>query len=649
MLHFRGREFSLFEATVTTVCVAWSSFQLYTAATGVLPALQQRSVHLMFALFLVFLIYPFNPTRDDLKHRFSFEKVGLALISIIPVAYVAINYHDLWTQTNAATSFQTVLGLTLILLILEAARRSIGWAIPGIGVAFLGYAYFGDYFPFIISHRGYSLGEIALYQALSLQGVFGVALGVVATFIFLFILYAALLNVSGAGQLFIVIATRLFGGVRGGPAKIGIVASALFGSISGSAVANVAGTGNFTIPLMKKLGYSGRFAGAVEAVASSGGQFMPPLMGASAFLIAEVLAVPFWEVALAATVPAVLYYLALFFMVDLEAAKKGIKGVSKDEMPAVRPALAQSWHLLVSPVVLVYLLLFLQWSPMSAAFWTIIITLIAMVINPKNRVSISQVIEIMRQGALGTLEVTVACASVGMVVGVILQTGLGYQLSSLLIGASGGSLLALLFLTMCASLILGMGLPTVAAYLVLSVTVAPALIELGVNALAAHLFIFYFGIISAITPPVALASLVAAGIAQEKMWPTSITAFRLGIAAFILPFMFAYNPALILQGGITEIVLGIGSAVLGIFALSVGLQRYFLAPLGVWSSCVAVVGALLLIVPEQRTDLLGMGIIVLLGIILWGIRHKSGSRSGEPGEHCIIREPQMKTGEQRGN
>jgi TRAP transporter 4TM/12TM fusion protein len=615
-----------FSITITTICVLWTSFQLYTAAAGVLPALQQRSVHLLFGLLLVFLIYPLNPKREDLKSRFTLGKVALALLAVICTGYVVVNYLELWTQTGDTTLAQTVIGITLIVLVLEAARRSIGWAIPGIGFIFLAYAYFGNYMPFIIQHKGYSLSEIARYQALSLQGVFGVALGVVATFIFLFILYAALLQVSGAGQMFIDIATRLFGKVRGGPAKIGIVASGLFGSISGSAVANVAGTGTFTIPLMKKLGYPGRFAGAVESVASSGGQFMPPLMGASAFLIAEVLSIAYWEVAVAAAVPAVLYYLALYFMVDLEAAKRGIRGLSRDEMPALKPVLMKSWHLLVSPAVLVYFLLFLQWSPMKSAFWTIVATIAATFINPKSRMTLPQIIEVMRQGALGTLEVTVACASVGMVVGVILQTGLGYQLSALLIGASGGSLLVLLVLTMIASLILGMGLPTVAAYLVLSVTVAPALVELGVHPLAAHLFIFYFGIVSAITPPVALASLVAAGIAQEKMWPTSVTAFRLGIAAFILPFMFAYNPALILEGSLAEVARSILTALLGIYALSVGLQRFFLGPLGLIPSTVAVAGALLLITPERSSDLVGAAILAVLASTLVFTAHRTRSR-----------------------
>lgn len=607
----------LFKVTITVVAVAWSLFQLYTAGTGVLPALQQRSIHLLFGLLLVFLVYPFNPKRDDLKSRFTLEKVILAILGVVVAGYVAVNHLELWTQTTSVTLAQMVVGLLLILLILEAARRSIGWAIPIIALIFLGYAYFGNYFPFVIRHKGYSLNEIAQYQALGLQGIFGVALGVVATFIFLFILYAALLEVSGAGQMFIDIATRLFGKVRGGPAKIGVVASGLFGSISGSAVANVAGTGTFTIPLMKRLGYPGKFAGAVEAVASSGGQFMPPLMGASAFLIAEVLSVPYWEVVVAAAVPAILYYLALFFMVDFEAAKRGIRGLNVQELPALKPVLAKGWHLLLSPMVLVYLLLFLHWSPMRAAFWSILVTIMATFINPKNRMTLGQIIETMRKGALGTLEVTVACASVGMVVGVILQTGLGYQISALLIGASGGYLLALLVLTMIASLILGMGLPTVAAYLILSVTVAPALIELGVNPLAAHLFIFYFGIISAITPPVALASIVAAGIAQERVWPTSVTAFRLGIAAFILPFMFVYNPALILEGSLADVVLSIITAVTGVYALSAGLQRYFVAPLGIWSSSIAVVGALLLITPGLVTDAIGAGVLLVLGASLW--------------------------------
>lgn len=596
----------------TLLCALWVAFQLYTASVGVLPALAQRSIHLVFALTILFLLYPFKGKREEGEEGMSFEQMAFIVIGAVPLFYIAWNYLALWEQTGDASQMQVIFSFMLIFALMEAARRTIGYAIPLIILFFIIYARFGESFPEFMQHRNYSFAEIVSYQALSMQGVFGIALGVVATFVFLFVLYAAVLNVSGAGEVFIAIATRYFGGVRGGPAKVAVVASGLFGSISGSAVANVAGTGTFTIPLMKRLGYKPAFAGAVEAVASSGGQFMPPLMGASAFLIAEVTSTPFWQIAAAAAVPAIMYYFAVFVMVDLEAAKHNIKGVDKSELPSIGPIVKKNWHLLISPIFLVFFLLVLHWSPMKSGLWTIIVTLVTMFANPKSPVTLQQGIQIVRQGALGTVEVSVACASVGIVVGIMAQTGLGYQLSSILVGFSQGSLIALLLLTMIASLILGMGLPTVAAYLVLSVTVAPALVAIGVNQLAAHLFIFYFGIISAITPPVALASFVAAGIAQEKVWPTSVAAFRLGISAFILPFMFAYNPALILQGSGSEIAMAVISATVAVFALSAGISRFLVTRLDIVRTLILLTSAALLIEANWMTDLIGFGLFGLM-------------------------------------
>src|SRR5699024_9945516 len=364
--------------------------------------------------------------------------------------------------------------------------------------------------------------------------------------------------------------------IGGGPAKISVVASSLFGSISGSAVANTAGTGSFTSPLMKKTGYRKRFAASVEAVSSTGGQFMPPVMGSAAFLIAEVLAIPFWQVAIGAIIPGVLYYVAIFFMVDIEAVKHDISGMNKKDIPSFKDTLKQGWHLLLSPVVLIYLLLYLQWSPMKSAFVAIIVTIVSTFINKNNRLTIKQFLSSMKKGAIGALETTIACACIGIVIGVINLTGLGFSISSILIAVAGNKLIALLLLTMVASLILGMGLPTVAAYLVLSVMVAPALVDFGVYPLAAHLFIFYFGIISAITPPVALASIVAAGIADSRTLPTSMTSLKLGLPGFLIPFMFVLGPELVLNGSAQDIILSVLTSLIGIYALATSVQRYFI-------------------------------------------------------------------------
>jgi len=629
MIKLHGR--SIHRVLVSLICVCWAAFHLYTGVLGVFPAQLQRAIHLAFAITLVFLLRDARGRKveDGITSRGQlFSQVFWVLFTLIPLGYVAINYEALWIQTSAATTLQITLSVMLILGLLEASRRTVGYAIPIIALVFIVYSRFGEMLPGILGHMDYSIAEIAQYQVLSLQGVFGVALGVMATFIYLFILYAAVLNVSGTGELFITIATRYFGGVRGGPAKIAVVASGLFGSISGSAVANVAGTGTFTIPLMKRSGFRAPFAGAVEAVASSGGQFMPPLMGASAFLIAEITSTPFWQVALAALIPALLYYYALFMMIDFEAGKTGIRGMDKSELPVVGPLVRKSWHLLMSPLFLIFFLLILHWSPMKAAVWTIGVTFLSMFINPNSRITLSQLLEIARQGAMGTIEVTIACASIGIVVGALAQTGLGFQLSSILVEISGGILWLQLILTMVASLILGMGLPTVAAYLVLSVTVAPSLVTLGVPLLAAHLFIFYFGIISAITPPVALASFVAAGIAQAKIWPTSLAAIRLGSVAFLLPFVFVYDSALIMDGSTASIVWRTFVAICGVTLWAAGLQRYLMGRMSWFETVIALSTAILLIVPADWADGAGLTMFALLLIYRTVMKRKGNAKRG---------------------
>lgn len=600
----------IFTYTVSIIAVIWCLFQLYTAYNGILPALQQRSLHLLFALLMIFLSYSYSKKNNFLE-KFTFEKVVLFLLTVWSVGYIVVNHISIWTNTGALTPHQSIISLVIILLILEAARRVTGWALPIIALISILYAMFGKFLGGIFQHQGYTVTEIFSYQVMSLEGVFGVALAVASTFVFLFIFYAKLLEVSGGGQVFIDLAIAIVGKVRGGPAKIAVVSSAMFGSISGSAVANVAGTGTFTIPLMKKTGYSSRFAGSVEAVSSTGGQLMPPIMGAAAFLIAEVLGIPFSQVVLAAIVPAVLYYTAIFIMVDLEAAKNGIKGMEKQDIPKVKDVLAKGWHLLISPVVLVFLLIVLQWSPMLAAFWSIIVTFLATFINPKNRMTLKKTLESMKHSAMGSIETSIACATVGIVIGVIMQTGIGYAISSIMVSLAGGSLLLLLLFTMLASLVLGMGLPTVAAYLVLSVIVAPNLEGLGIYPLAAHLFIFYFGIISAITPPVALASFVAAGLSGDRPLNTSLTSLRLGLSAFILPFMFVYNPALLLHGEIGDIILTIATATFGIFLLSIGLQRYFKRSLNIIETIIIISVSILLISPEYISDIIAIGVLIL--------------------------------------
>lgn len=611
---------SFYSGLILTIAVIWCLFQFYTAALGVLPALQQRSIHLIFALVIIFLLYSFS--KKGIEERISIEKLVFVGLSLFSVGYIAINHVEIWSQTGQLNSVQEFVSFLIIILIFEGTRRSIGWSLPIIGLTFLGYARFGNYLPGLFNHQGYSFAEIFRHEVMGLEGIFGIALGVAATFVFLFIYYAALLQESGGGDTFIKLATSLVGRIRGGPAKISVIASSLFGSISGSAVANTAGTGAFTIPLMKRTGYNKRFAAAVEAVSSTGGQFMPPVMGSAAFLIAEVLAIPFWQVAIGAIIPGILYYAAVFFMVDIEAVKNDIKGMEKNEIPSFFKTLKEGWHLLLSPLVLVFLLLYLQWSPMKAAFYAIVVTIVATFINFNNRLTFKQFLSSMKKGAIGSLETTIACASVGIVIGVINLTGLGFSISSILIAIAGNKLIVLLLLTMIASLILGMGLPTVAAYLVLSVMVAPALESFGVYPLAAHLFIFYFGIISAITPPVALASIVAAGIAKSKTLPTSMTSLKLGLPGFLIPYMFVLGPELVLEGAVGNIVVSVITALIGIYALSIAVQKFFVRHLHLWESIIMGAASLSLLYPGIMTDVVGIVVIIGLGLYIWKTQKK---------------------------
>ncbi len=613
---------------ITVVAVIWCLLQLYIGFFGVLAPMEQRPLHVAFALILTYLTKPITKKLDS--DKLYLDQIIALILTVVFAVYMYTHAMALSMNIGIYNSFEIFLGAVILILVIEAARRLTGIGLITIGLVFLIYAYVGPYMPGPIRHPGASLSKIFTFSSLTTESIFGTCIDTCSTFIFLFVLYAKILEKTGGGQVFIDVACSLVGRVRGGPAKVSVVASGLFGSISGSAVANVVGTGTFTIPLMKKIGYKSEFAGAVEAVASSGGQFMPPIMGASAFLIAEIVGIPYWTVAACALVPAVLYYLAVFFMVDFEAGKTGLTGMKPEELPRTRDVLKKGWPSLVSPVVLIVLLAGLQWSPAKAAVWSIGVAFIICMINPNTRLTGKQIIETMVEGAIGALETSVACAAVGIVVGSITLTGLALKLSSLLITASGGHLIVLMLLTMIACIIMGMGLPTVACYVVLASMIAPALIKMGVLPIAAHLFIFYFGIISAITPPVALASMVAAGIAKAPFIKTSLQALKLGAAAFVLPFMFVLNPALILQGGVLEVIQCVFTATVGIFSMSVMLEGYFLERLPVWQRVVFGAAALTLIIPETLTDILGVAIFAV-GVLLQLIarRRSRAARSGQ--------------------
>lgn len=611
----------LWRLVIASTAICLSLFQLYTGAFGTYTAMIQRGVHIAFILALVFLVYPMS--RKCSRSRIDPWDVLLAVAGFGAGAYIVVNYEELVLREGAATQMDVYTGILTILLVLEATRRTVGLPVVIISVLFLAYALLGPMFPDAIAHRGYSLDRVSYQMYLTTSGILGTPLGVSSTIIYMFVLFGAVLEKCGAGDLFINFANAVVGWTRGGMAKASIISSSLFGTVSGSAVANVAVDGWLTIPMMVKSGFRPHIAGAIEAVASTGGQIMPPVMGAAAFIMAEITNIPYIQIAASAAIPAILYYAAAFFVVDMEAAKTGLKPLSRSEMPSLWRVLAQYGHVGIPLVVLVFLMA-QGYSPMLSAFWTIALTIPVSMLRKHTRLSPRGFIEILEKAAMNMLSVASICACAGIIIGVITLTGLGLKLSSLLIGLAGGNLFALLVLTMIASLILGMGVPTAACYILLATLVAPALTGMGIPVIAAHLFIFYFGCISVITPPVALAAYAAAGLAGTDPNRTGFAATRIAMAGYIVPYMFVYGPAMLLVGSPVEVVIALCSGLLGCYALAAAIQGYLLIRSASLVRAVLFVAALLLIKPGWETDLIG--VVLLLGAAAFQAARRRTSR-----------------------
>lgn len=614
---------SVINQIVRIVALGMAVFQIYTAQFGLYSALVQRSIHLAFACTLVFLIKPFSKRCGDAyPWRLRLIDWAFAAVGIITLAHLCMSYKSLAMRGGEASQADLWLGGILILIVLECTRRLMGWALPIITIIAVLYTFFGDRIPGLWGHFPIDHEQFISYQYLTTEGLFGIPLGVSASFIFLFIMFGAFLISSGTGEFFIKFANAVAGNYRGGPAKVAVVSSAFFGTISGSAVANVVSTGSFTIPLMKKIGYRPVFAGAVESVASTGGQFMPPVMGAGAFIMADMLGMPYFEIVKAAILPAVLYFLALFWMVHMEALKLGLKGISKDELPPLWTTIKTEGHLLI-PAFLLIGFLTMGYSAMKAGLWAIIAVWLVSWIRKSNRMGFSAVLEAMEKGATGCLEVALACASAGIVIGCVTQTGLGLKFSGLIIDAAGGNLILSLIFIMAASLILGMGLTTSAAYILTVILGGPVLIDLGVNPLAAHMFVFYYACLSTITPPVALASFAASAIAGSKPFSTGFESMRLASIAYLVPFFFVYNPVLIWKGSLSEIFLATFSATIGTIALGSGMMGYLIERLNWFFRLLLLVAGLALIKPGLWTDIFGFS--VLSGLVIyqrWNIHNR---------------------------
>ncbi|BCV24124.1 TRAP transporter permease [Gelria sp. Kuro-4] len=604
---------------ISLIAIAASLFHLYTAQFGLFFALTQRDIHWMFMSVLIFLLYP--ATKDAARNRLPWYDVIMIVLALTGGLYILIDMENIVARAGAPTRADVILGLIMVLLVLEAARRTIGWALPVVAVAALAYAYFGRYMPGLLAHKGYSLQRIFPYQFLTTEGIYGVPLGVSATFVYLFILFGSFLEKTGAGKFFIDLAFALTGSSQGGPAKAAVVSSGLMGSVSGSSVANVVTTGSFTIPLMKKVGYEPYFAGAVEAASSTGGQIMPPVMGAAAFIMAEVLGVAYIKVAAAAAIPAILYYISLFAQVHFRAGRLGLRGLTRDQLPGLKETISRGWHLLV-PLAALIVVLVRGYSPMKAVFWTIVLTVGLSFLKRETRMTPRRFVAALEDGARSAVEVAAACACAGIVVGVVTMTGLGLKLAGLIVTWSQGLLALALPLTMLASILLGMALPTTAKYVVLSTLAAPALVRLGVPPMAAHMFILYFGVVADITPPVALAAYAGAGVAGANAMKTGWAAVQIGLAAFIVPFMFAYSPSLVLIGSAGEIILASLTATVGVISLAAGIQGWILTRTRLWERVVCLGAALLLIRPGLVTDLVG-----LVGLSAVLVRQFAATRS----------------------
>lgn len=522
------------------LCIIWSLFQLYTAGIGLLQQPVQRAVHVGFALVITFLLFPAH-------HRFLRFTDWLCIAgSAAGCGYVAFFYQEIIRRAGNTEPFELVLGAITIIVVLEATRRVMGWILPGLAFLFLLYCWIGRYAPGFLMIRGYSFSRIIQHMYLTNEGVFGVAAGVSATYIFMFILFGAFLSASGGAKLFNDIALAVAGRFAGGPAKVSIIGSGLMGSINGSSIANVATVGALTIPMMKKVGYTPEEAAGIEACASTGGQFMPPIMGTGAFIMADFLNLPYLDIAKAAVFPAILYYLAIFLYVHFVAKKGGLGGVKTDF--SVMGVLRKRGYLFL-PILLIIAMLILGYTPLKAAFYAVIAIWLLSYLGKQGRMTPTVLVDTLANGARGAVSTAIACAVVGFIIGSCSLTALGLTFSGNLLDLTDGSLLMTLILSMLACLILGMGLPTTANYIVTCTIIAPALIKLGVAALAANLFVFYFGIMADITPPVCLATYTAAGLAQAKPAKAGLVGFCIALPSFLLPYMFIYEPAILWNSG----------------------------------------------------------------------------------------------------
>lgn len=610
---------------ITIVAILMSAFHLYTAWHGTLLAMKQRSLHLIFAFTLGFALYP--GFKKSSKDKIDIMDWALMILSIGVWGYIFFNVEAIALKGGQMSTTDMALGVLAVLLTLEVTRRVVGPELPIVTIVFLLFAYFGRHLPGVFAHRGFNVTRIVSHMYMTTEGIMGTPLGVSSTFVFMFILFGSFLDKTGVGEFFIDFAYALTGSTRSGPAMTSVLSSGLMGSISGSSVANTVTTGAFTIPLMKSVGYKPHYAGAVEATASTGGQIMPPVMGAAAFIMADFTGFPYISIVKAAIIPAVLYYIAVGTMVHLEACKLGLKGMPRESLPKVSNILRKQGYLTL-PLIAIIFMLVKQYPPTMAALTGIVIGVIvafaASLIKKDNSFTPKDILGAMEAGAKGAVGVACACACAGMIVGVVTLTGFGLKIAEVIVLIAQGKLIPTLLLTMVSSIILGMGLPTTAKYIVLATMAVPAITKLGVNLMSAHLFILYFGVVADVTPPVALAAYAGAGIAGANSMKTGFQAFKLAIGAFIIPYIFVINPHLIMVDSvvgttvnwlpITAAIPTIVTALIGTICLAGTVESYLFGNLRIWQRVILLGAAFALLDPKLLTDFIGLGALAVIYI-----------------------------------
>jgi len=634
----RHRSLTLWPASVVAVIASLLAvYHMVGAGYEALPGIQHRAVHIGLGFALVFLLFPLT-TRKKLSKICFILDILAAVLSLVIMVYVflAFSTYDQRVGLPPSTA-DMIFGVIIFVLAIEAARRTTGFAFPAITVLFFLYALLGPIIPEPFNHSGMDLERMVGAYFVTMEGIYGTITGVSANYILLFIIFASFVRRSGVGEFIKDIALAVLGTVRGGPAKMAVVCSSFIGMLTGSSMANVAGVGSFTIPLMKRVGYRADFAGGVEACSGMGAQLMPPVMGGSIFIMAEILGTPYWNIALSAFPIAIIFYLGLFFSVDAEAVRRNLHGLPRSILPSGKKALREGWFQIIPIVVLVYCLAVIGVSPQRAGFWAIVAVPLVSLLSKRFRMNPRSILTALQEGAKDALIVVGVVPAASLIAGIVSITGLGLTLSNILVALSQGYMIVLLLLTALASMIMGMGLPVIVCYTVLSILVAPALIDMGILPLAAHMFIFYFGMLANITPPVAPDAFVAAGIAKTSPFHVAVQACRIAAPIYLLPFLMVYNPVILLQGGTYPIIEAFITGLLGAYAISSGFQGVMQPKtiLNMPERLILTVLGVALLFPSTYTTIICVPLLALIQVwsFVKGRRQASAAPGGFSVEH----------------